>query len=86
MTMKIKQKLKQREAINDRLGKGIAQTEILQKLQEDVRTLNDAEHIKEVIQTYIDITLEYCNELNEEINLNFCQIFFPSLKFENDQK
>lgn len=73
MTMKIKQTLKQkwkqREAINDHLGKGIVRTEILQKLQEDVRTLNDAEHIKEVIQTYIDITLEYCNELNEEINL-----------------
>ena len=69
MTMKIKQKLAQRDAINDRLGKGIAHTEILQKLQEDVRTLNDAEDIKEVIQTYIDITLEYCHELNEELNL-----------------
>ena len=69
MTMKIKQTLKQRQAINERLGKGIAHTEILQKLQEDVRTLNDAEHIKEVIQTYIDITLEYCNELQEELNL-----------------
>ena len=69
MTMKIKQTLKQRQAINERLGKGIAHTEILQKLQEDVRTLTEAEHIKEVIQTYIDITLEYCNELQEELNL-----------------